>query len=230
MGTRKYMKKKRRKFLTKQNLKRKAKLRKLNGGVKIAAQSKSGSIVDDLMFAELMRPYEETVATHFTGRPAVVYRSVSMPAKQEDLRPRKLRMYESVAQAEVEYKMPDVANLEDWERLKNLNKHLGSSVFTEEGGLRAMWQKGYKTKKTPSEKRKYKEDMGWAMVKLTIEGAQDGQLQNENEIRADGHLNFLPSSTFKLEEHIDQEYGYNGYMPFLEEDIKKLYNNEEREE
>ena len=230
MGTRKYMKKRRRKFLAKQNRKRKKKLRKLNGGVKIAAPLKNDSIVNDLMFAELMRPYEETVATHFTGRPAVVYRSVSMPAKQEDLRPRKLRMYESVAEAEVEYKMPDVANLEDWERLKILNKHLGSSVFTKEEGLIAMWQKGYKTKKTPSEKRKYKEDMGLAMVKLTIEGAQDGQLQNENEIRADGHLNFLPSSTFKLEEHIDQEYGYNGYMPFLEEDIKKLNDNEKREE
>lgn len=224
------MDQKRRKFLIKQKKKRKDKLRKLNGGAKKAAPARSGSVVDDLMFAELMRPYEETVATHFTGRPAVVYRSVSMPAKQEDLRPRKLRVYESVAQAEVEYKMPDVADLEDWERLKNLNKHLGSSVFTEDNGLRAMWQKGYETKKTPSEKRKYKEDMGWAMVRLTIEGAQDGQLQNEDEIRADGHLNFLPSSTFKLEEHIDQEYGYNGYMPFLDEDIKKLNNDEEGEE
>ena len=92
-----------------------------------------------------------------------------------------------------------------------------------------MWLKGYETKKTPSEKRKYKESMGWAVVRLTIEGAQDGQLQNEDEIRSDGHLNFLPSATFKLEDHIDKEYGYNGYMAFLEEDIKKLNKDEEGE-
>ena len=71
--------------------------------------------------------------------------------------------------------------------------------------------------------------MGEAIVRLKINGIQDGLLQNENEIRNDGHLNFLPSITFKLEEHIDQEYGYNGYMPFLEEDIKKLKKNEEGE-
>ena len=71
--------------------------------------------------------------------------------------------------------------------------------------------------------------MGWAMVRLTIEGAQDGQLQNEDEIRADGHLNFLPAATFILEEHIDLEYGYNGYMPFLDEDITKLTKDEDGE-
>lgn len=187
----------------------------------------SGSVVDDLMYAELMRPFEETVEAHFSGRQAVVYRSVSIPAREENLKPRKLRKYESVAQAEAEYEMPPVAELEDWERLKILNQHLGSSVFTNEDGLRAVWHKGYDTKETTSERGRYKRDMGEAIVRLKIVGREDGVLQNENEIRDDGHHNFLPSATFKLEEHIDMEYGIKGYMPFLEEDIIKLKNDEE---
>lgn len=67
-----------------------------------------------------------------------------------------------------------------------------------------------------------------AMVRLRID-AEAGLLQNAEEEREDGHLNFLPSNTFKIEEHIDQEYGYNGYMPFLDEDIKKLRKDEEGE-
>ncbi len=185
------------------------------------------SVVDDLMYAELMRPFEETVEAHFSGRQAVVYRSVSIPAREENLKPRKLRRYESVAQAEAEYEMPPVAELEDWERLKILNQHLGSSVFTNEDGLRAVWHKGYDTKGTTSERGRYKRDMGEAIVRLKIVGREDGMLQNENEIRDDGHHNFLPSATFKLEEHIDMEYGFKGYMPFLEEDIIKLKNDEE---
>lgn len=187
-----------------------------------------GSIVDDLMYAELMRPFEETVKAHFSGREAVVYRSVSIPAKEEDLKPRKLRKYESVTQAEVEYEMPSIAELEDWERLKVLNQHLGCSVFTNEDGLRAIWHKCYEKKETTNEQGRYKRDMGEAIVRLKIGGRKDGVLQNEDEIREDGHHNFLPSSTFVLEEHIDMEYGYKGYMPFLEEDIKKLLKDEEK--
>lgn len=224
------MNQKRRKFLIKKNKKRKDKLRKLNGGAKKATSASGGSVVDDLMHAELIRPYEETVVAHYSGRPAFVYRSVSIPANQKDLLPRKLRKYESVAQAEVEYEMPDVANLKDDERLKVLNHHLGSSVFTKDEGLKAKWSKGYGAKETTSEKNRYKRDMGEAIVRLKIDGIQDGLLQNEDEISPEGHLNFLPAATFNLEEHIDQEYGYNGYMPFLEEDIKKLNNNEEGEE
>lgn len=216
--------------MIKQNRKRKEKLRKLNGDVKKTALAKSGSVVDDLMHAELIRPYEETVIAHFSGRSAFVYRSVSIPVNQKNLLPRKLRKFESVAQAEVEYDMPDVTNLTDGERLKVLNQHLGSSVFTKDEGLKAKWQKGYSTKETTSDKNRYKRDMGEAIVRLKINGIQDGLLQNVDEIREDGHLNFLPSSTFKLEEHIDQEYGYNGYMPFLEEDMKKLNNDEKGEE
>lgn len=185
--------------------------------------------IDDLMYAELIRPFEETVAAHFSGRETVVYRSVSIPAREENLKPRKLRKYESVAQAEAEYELPPVAELEDWERLKILNQHLGSSVFTNEDGLRAVWHRGYDAKETTSERERYKRDMGEAIVRLKIGGREDGVLQNEDEIRSDGHYNFLPSATFKLEEHIDLEYGYKGYMPFLEEDIKKLLNDEEGE-
>lgn len=191
------------------------------------AEKVSGSIVDDLMYAELIRPFEETVEAHFSGRQAVVYRSVSIPAREENLKPRKLRKYESVAQAEAEYEMPPVAELEDWERLKILNQHLGCSVFTKEEGLRAVWHKGYDFKETASERGRYKRDMGEAIVRLKIDGRLDGLLQNENEIRDDGHHNFLPSATFKLEEHIDMEYGIKGYMPFLEEDIRKLKKDEE---
>lgn len=187
----------------------------------------SGSVVDDLMFAELIRPFEETVEAHFSGRAAVVYRSVSIPAREDNLRPRKLRKYESVAHAEAEYEMPPIDELEDWERLKILNQHLGSSVFTNEEGLRAVWHKYYDGKETTSERNRYKRDMGEAMVRLKISGREDGMLQNEDEIRDDGHYNFLPSSTFKLEEHIDMEYGYKGYMPFLDEDKKKLKKDEE---
>ena len=186
-----------------------------------------GSVVDDLMFAELMKGLEETVESHFSARQAVVYRSVSIPARAENLKPRKLRKYESVAQAEAEYEMPPVAELEDWERLKILNQHLGSSVFTNEDGLRAVWHRGYDSKETTSERGRYKRDMGEAIVRLRIAGREDGLLQNEDEIREDGHHNFLPSATFKLEEHIDMEYGYKGYMPFLEEDLKKLKKDEE---
>ena len=220
------MDQKRRKFLIKQKLKRKEKRRKHNYG---EGKSAVGSVVDDLMYAELMRPYEDIVAAHFSGRSAVVYRSVSIPANEKNLLPRKLRKYESIAQAEAEYQMPDAMNLENGERLKELNHHLGSSVFTKDEGLKAKWYKGFGEKETTSDKKRYKRDMGEAIVRLKINGIQDGLLQNENEIRSDGHLNFLPSITFKLEEHIDQEYGYNGYMPFLEEDIKKLKKNEEGE-
>ena len=220
------MDQKRRKFLIKQKLKRKEKRRKHNYGEE---KSAVGSVVDDLMYAELMRPYEDIVATHFSGRSAVVYRSVSIPANEKNLLPRKLRKYESIAQAEAEYQMPDAMNLENGERLKELNHHLGSSVFTKDEGLKAKWYKGFGEKETTSDKKRYKRDMGEAIVRLKINGIQDGLLQNENEIRNDGHLNFLPSITFKLEEHIDQEYGYNGYMPFLEEAIKKLKKNEEGE-
>lgn len=220
------MDQKRRKFLIKQKLKRKEKRRKHNYG---EGKSAVGSVVDDLMYAELMRPYEDIVAAHFSGRSAVVYRSVSIPADEKNLLPRKLRKYESIAQAEAEYQMPDAMNLENGERLKELNHHLGSSVFTKDEGLKAKWYKGFGEKETTSDKKRYKRDMGEAIVRLKINGIQDGLLQNENEIRSDGHLNFLPSITFKLEEHIDQEYGYNGYMPFLEEDIKKLKKNEEGE-
>lgn len=191
------------------------------------APAKGGSIVDDLMFSELMRPYEKTVEAHFSGREAVVYRSVSLPAKQSDIKPRKLRAYETITDAEVNYEMPPVENLEDAERLKQLNHHLGSSVYTKEEGLRAQWQKGFSTKQTPSDKKRYKRDMGEAMVRIKIEGLKDGLLQNADEENDKGHLNFLPASTFNLEEHIDQEYGYNGYMPYLEEDIKKLKKDEE---
>lgn len=187
----------------------------------------SGSVVDDLLFAGLIRPFEETVKAHYSGRESMVYRSVSIPAKEEDLKPKKLRKYESVAQAEVEYEMPPIDELEDLERLKILNQHLGSSVFTNEDGLRAIWQKGYDVKETTSDRRRYKRDMGEAIVRLKIAGCEDGLLQNEDEIRDDGHHNFLPSATFKLEEHIDKEYGYKGYMPFLDEDIKKLKKDEE---
>lgn len=223
------MNQKRRKFLIKKNKKRKDKLRKLNGGAKKATSASGGSVVDDLMHAELIRPYEETVVAHYSGRPAFVYRSVSIPANQKDLLPRKLRKYESVAQAEVEYEMPDVANLKDDERLKVLNHHLGSSVFTKDEGLKAKWSKGYGAKETISEKNRYKRDMGEAIVRLKIDGIQDGLLQNEDEISPEGHLNFLPAATFILEEHIDLEYGYNGYMPFLDEDITKLTKDEDGE-
>lgn len=185
------------------------------------------SIVDDLMYAELIRPLEETVEAHFSGRKSVVYRSVSIPAREENLKPRKLRKYESVAQAEAEYEMPPIDELEEWERLKVLNQHFASSVFTNEDGLRAVWHKGYDTKETTSDRRRYKRDMGEAIVRLKIAGREDGLLQNEDEIREDGHHNFLPSAMFKLEEHIDMEYGYKGYMPFLDEDIKKLKKDEE---
>lgn len=222
------MNKKRRRFLIKQKLKRKKKLRKYKCGEKKSI-STVGSVVDDLMYAELMRPYEDTVAAHFSSRSAIVYRSVSIPANEKNLLPRKLRKYESVAQAEAEYQMPDVMDLKDEERLKELNHHLGSSVFTKDEGLKAKWYKGFGEKETTSDKKRYKRDMGEAIVRLKINGIQDGLLQNEDEIRGDGHLNFLPSTTFKLEEHIDQEYGYNGYMPFLEEDIKKLKKDEEGE-
>ncbi len=191
------------------------------------ATTGSGSVVDDLMFAELMKGLEETVESHFSARQAVVYRSVSIPAREENMRPRKLRKYESVAQAEAEYEMPPVDELEDWERLKILNQHLGSSVFTNEDGLRAVWHKYYDDKETTSERNRYKRDMGEAIVRLKIAGPEDGLLQNEDEIRDDGHHNFLPSATFKLEEHMDMEYGYNGYMPILDEDIKKLKKDEE---
>lgn len=189
--------------------------------------AKGGSIVDDLMFAELMRPYEKTVEAHFSGREAVVYRSVSLPAKPGDIKPRKLREYETITDAEVNYEMPSVEDLQDEERLKQLNHHLGSSVYTKEEGLRVQWQKGYSTKKTPSDKKRYKRDMGEAMVRIKIDGVKDGLLQNADEENDKGHLNFLPSSMFNLEEHIDQEYGYGGYMPFLEEDLKKLKKDEE---
>lgn len=187
----------------------------------------SSSIVDDLMYANLIRPFEKTVEAHFSGREAMVYRSVSIPAKEENLKPRKLRKYETIAQAEAEYEMPSIEELEDWERLKVLNQHLGSSVFTNEEGLKAIWYKYYDDKETTSDRARYKRDMGEAIVRLKITGCVDGLLQNEDEIREDGHHNFLPSATFKLEEHIDMEYGYNGYMPFLDEDLKKLKKDEE---
>ena len=141
-----------------------------------------GSVVDDLLFAELIRPFEETVETHFSGRASVVYRSVSIPAREENLKPRKLRKYESVAQAEAEYKMPSIDELEDWERLKILNQHLGSSVFTNEDGLRAVWHRGYDSKETTSERGRYKRDMGEAIVRLKITGREDGMRSEEHHV------------------------------------------------
>ena len=108
--------------------------------------------------------------------------------------------------------------------------HIGLSVFTNEEGLKAMWQKGYSTKKSARDKREYKKAMGEAMIRMKINGSQDGLLQNEDEIKDNGHYNFLPATTFKLEDHIDFGYGFNGYMPYLEEDIDKLKkdSNEEK--
>ena len=78
----------------------------------------TGSVVDNLKYSELLQPYEETVCAHFSGHEAMVYRSVSMPAKKDDLTPSRLRKYDSITEAEAEYKMPDVSELEEGERLK----------------------------------------------------------------------------------------------------------------
>jgi len=190
------------------------------------AKESATSVVEGLQYSELMKPYQSTIEMHFSGREAMVYRSVSLPAKESDLLPRRMRRYESIAEAVTNYNAPNTKGLEDAELLKQLNQHYGRSVFSQEEGLRAVWQKGFGQKETPRDIRKYKEDMGEAMVRLKINGLEDGLLQNENEIRPDGHHNFLPANSFVLEEHIDREYGYNGYMPFLAEDIKRLEDEE----
>lgn len=174
--------------------------------------------VDDLLYDEYLRPFSDTINAHYSAGTMPVYRSVKMPATIKDLLPRKLRKFEALADALDNYELPELDDLSDAERLKVLNHYFGSSVFTNEDGLRAMWTKGYMVKKSPSDKNRYIADMGDSMVRLLIDGIKDGVLQNEIR-ESDGHLNFLPSKDFNIEEHIDREYGINGYKPLIDLDL-----------
>lgn len=173
--------------------------------------------IDDLLFADLLRPFSDTIGKHFEGRKAVVYRSLPNPATPEAMYPRKLRKYESLAKAIEEYEKPSPDGLTDEDKLRLVNQHYGTSVFTNEEGLRAMWEKGYSSKSTTSDKNRYVRDMGDSIVRLVIDGISSGALQKEIREK-DGHLNFLQSKSFVIEDHIDREYGINGYKPLNIED------------
>lgn len=182
------------------------------------ATSKPWIDVDDLLYSEHLRPFADTINTHYSARAMPVYRSVKMPASVKDLLPRKLKKFDALADALDNYDLPALDELSDSERLKVLNQYFGTSVFTNDEGLKAMWSKLYATKKSSSDKNRFLMDMGDSMVRLLIDGIKDGVLQNEIR-ESDGHLNFLPSKDFDIEEHIDREYGINGYKPLIDLDI-----------
>ncbi|MCQ2133995.1 MAG: hypothetical protein MJY88_03415 [Bacteroidales bacterium] len=173
--------------------------------------------IDDLLFADLLRPFSDTIGKHFEGRKAVVYRALPNPATPESMYPRKLRKYETLAEVIDGYEKPSPEGLTDEDQLRLVNQHYGTSVFTNEDGLRAMWEKSYSTKTTTSEKNRYVRDMGDSIVRLIIDGISSGALQKEIRER-DGHLNFLQSKSFVIEDHIDREYGINGYKPLIIKD------------
>lgn len=168
--------------------------------------------VEDLLLSEFLMPYSDTVSHHFSGRSAIVYRAVVNPANNDQLLPRKLRKYPSLAEAIDDYDIPSPEELSEEEKFIEI-KHLGTSVFTNEDGLRVTWEKGYSTKVKEKDKQRYIGDMGDSIVRLIITGIEDGVLQNEDEIDDKGHFNFFQSKDFRIEEHIDKEYGINGYLP-----------------
>jgi len=179
-------------------------------------------VVEDLLLSEFLTPYSDTVSRHFSGRTAVVYRSIVNPANNTQLLPRKLRKYQSLAEAIDDYKIPSPDDLTEEEKLTEV-KHLGTSVFSNEEGLRVTWKKGYEAKIKAIDKKRYIGDMGDSIVRLIITGINDGVLQKEAEIDSKGHYNFLQSKSFDIEDHIDKEYGINGYQPLI--DIKDENEN-----
>lgn len=194
------MDQKRRKFLIKQNKKRKDKLRKLNGGVKKAASSS----VDVARFkrADKFVGCEEALDQYFVPADGVMYRIVHDPLQKNDVLVQNEQEFEGIANTRSDLPMTIAPNspLEDqYEHLKE-----NSLSFFLDNEKLAMWYWHKHDRRSAMAKAKFVTRLGTAIAKYNMV-PEVGMMQRE--VDSNGHLVVAEFVGINLDDFRDKEFG-----------------------
>lgn len=195
------MDQKRRKFLIKQNRKRKDKLRKLNGGVKKAA---SASIcVARFKRADEFVGCEEALDLYFVPADGVMYRIVHDPLQKNDELVQNEQEFEGIANTRSDLPMTIAPNspLEDqYEHLKE-----NSLSFSLDNEKLAEWYwNNHDSKRTTTAKERFVIRMGTAIAKYNMV-PEVGVMQREAD--SNGHLVVAEYVGVNLDDFRDRSFG-----------------------
>lgn len=195
------MDKKRRKFLIKQNKKRKDKLRKLNGSVKNVAPAS----IDVAKFkrADKFVGCEEALDLYFVPADGVMYRVVHDPLQKNDELVQNEQEFEGIANTRSDLPMTIAPNspLEDqYEHLKE-----NSLSFSLDNEKLAEWYwNNHDSRRTTTAKARFVTRMGTAIAKYNMV-PEVGAMQHEAD--SNGHLVVAEYAGINLDDFRDKEFG-----------------------
>jgi hypothetical protein len=195
------MDQKRRKFLIKQNRKRKDKLRKLNGGVKKAAPAS----IDVARFkrADKFVGCEEALDQYFVPADGVMYRVVHDPMQKNDELVQNEQEFEGIANTRSDLPMTIAPNSPLEEQYEHLKENSLSFSLDKEKLAEWYWN-NYDGRRTTAAKEKFETRIGTVIAKYNMV-PEVGVMQREAD--PNGHLVIAEYVDVNLDDFRDKEFG-----------------------
>ena len=195
------MDQKRRKFLIKQNMKRKDKLRKLNGGVK--KTSPVGIDVARFKRADKFVGCEDALDQFFLPADGVVYRVVHAPLQKNDELVQNEQEFEGIANTRLELPMTIAPNSSLEEQYEHLKEN-SLSFFLDDEKLAEWYWHNHDKRKSTTAKAKFVTRMGTVIAKYNMV-PEVGVMQREAD--SNGHLVVAEYAGINLDDYRDREFG-----------------------
>lgn len=195
------MDKKRRKFLIRQKKKRKEKLQKLSGGVKVVAPSRID--VTKLKRADKFVGSEEAFDLYFVPADGTMYRLVHDPINENDYKVQSEQEFEGIANTKSDLPFTVAPGSTIEEQFEHLKEWMLSFYLDDEKLAEDMWRY-YSKRKTAVSKENFKTKMGFNVAKYNMLPLV-GAMQRAPDTNS--HLVVAEYAGINLEDYRDKAFG-----------------------